>query len=60
LNEGVQVASEHQPDFLWFTDADIEHAPDTLHAWSFARKEIRSISFLDGAASGRDFFRNAC
>jgi len=31
LNEGVQVASEQKPDFLWFTDADIEHAPDTLH-----------------------------
>jgi hopene-associated glycosyltransferase HpnB len=31
LNEGVQVASEDKPDFLWFTDADIEHAPDTLH-----------------------------
>ena len=31
LNEGVQVAAEDKPDFLWFTDADIEHAPDTLH-----------------------------
>jgi hopene-associated glycosyltransferase HpnB len=31
LNEGVQVASGDKPDFLWFTDADIEHAPDTLH-----------------------------
>ena len=31
LNEGVQAASNDKPDFLWFTDADIEHAPDTLH-----------------------------
>ena len=31
LNEGVQVAALDKPDFLWFTDADIEHAPDTLH-----------------------------
>lgn len=35
LNEGVQVASAHKPDFLWFTDADIEHAPDTLHRLVF-------------------------
>ncbi|HEY6268690.1 MAG TPA: glycosyltransferase [Candidatus Acidoferrum sp.] len=35
LNEGVQVASEHKPDFLWFTDADIEHAPDTLRRLVF-------------------------
>lgn len=31
LNEGVQIASQDKPDFLWFTDADIEHAPDALH-----------------------------
>jgi hopene-associated glycosyltransferase HpnB len=31
LNEGVQAASQDKPEFLWFTDADIEHAPDTLH-----------------------------
>jgi hopene-associated glycosyltransferase HpnB len=31
LNEGVQIASQDKPDFLWFTDADIEHAQDTLH-----------------------------
>jgi hopene-associated glycosyltransferase HpnB len=30
LNQGVQVASPRAPDFFWFTDADIEHAPDTL------------------------------
>jgi hopene-associated glycosyltransferase HpnB len=30
LNEGIQLASSQLPEFLWFTDADIEHAPDTL------------------------------
>ena len=28
LSQGIAVAGE--PDFLWLTDADIEHAPDTL------------------------------
>jgi hopene-associated glycosyltransferase HpnB len=35
LSEGVQVASQDKPDFLWFTDADIKHAPDTLHRLVF-------------------------
>jgi len=30
LNEGIQLAANQSPEFLWFTDADIEHAPDTL------------------------------
>ena len=30
LNEGAQAASDGKPDFLWFTDADVVHAPDTL------------------------------
>jgi hopene-associated glycosyltransferase HpnB len=30
LNEGIQLAASQSPEFLWFTDADIEHAPDTL------------------------------
>ena len=30
LNQGVAEAVESSPDYLWFTDADIEHAPDTL------------------------------
>jgi hopene-associated glycosyltransferase HpnB len=30
MNEGVQEAANHSPEFFWFTDADIEHAPDTL------------------------------
>jgi hopene-associated glycosyltransferase HpnB len=30
LNEGVQVAANLLADYFWFTDADVEHAPDTL------------------------------
>ena len=30
MNEGVAAVSEGAPDYLWFTDADVEHAPDTL------------------------------
>lgn len=30
MNEGVPAAAEYRPDFFWFTDADIVHAPDTL------------------------------
>jgi hopene-associated glycosyltransferase HpnB len=42
LNEGVQIASQDKPDFLWFTDADIEHAQDTLHRLVF-RAETDSL-----------------
>jgi hopene-associated glycosyltransferase HpnB len=31
MSQGVtHAAREHAPDYLWFTDADIAHAPDTL------------------------------
>jgi len=47
LNEGVQVASGDKPDFLWFTDADIEHAPDTLHRLVFrAEKDALDLVSL--------------
>jgi hopene-associated glycosyltransferase HpnB len=47
LNEGVQVASQDKPDFLWFTDADIEHAPDTLHRLVFrAEKDALDLASL--------------
>jgi len=35
MNEGVQEAANHSPEFFWFTDADIEHAPDTLRRLVF-------------------------
>jgi hopene-associated glycosyltransferase HpnB len=47
LNEGVQVASGDKPEFLWFTDADIEHAPDTLHRLVFrAEKDALDLVSL--------------
>jgi hopene-associated glycosyltransferase HpnB len=30
LNEGVTRAAKEAPEFYWFTDADVAHAPDTL------------------------------
>src|SRR5689334_1302053 len=30
MSQGVQHAATLQPEFLWFTDADISHAPDNL------------------------------
>ncbi len=30
MNQGVDYAAAFQPDFLWFTDADITHSPDNL------------------------------
>jgi len=30
LQQGVQSAAAFSPDYFWFTDADIVHAPDTL------------------------------
>jgi len=35
LNEGIQVAASQSAEFVWFTDADIEHAPDTLRRLVF-------------------------
>jgi hopene-associated glycosyltransferase HpnB len=32
MNQGAEVASISAPEFLWFTDADIAHAPDTLRS----------------------------
>lgn len=47
LNEGVQVASLDKPEFLWFTDADIEHAPDTLHRLVYrAEKDSLDLASL--------------
>ena len=30
MSEGVRAATKKVPEFFWFIDADIEHAPDTL------------------------------
>ena len=42
LNEGIELAASQLPEFLWFTDADIEHAPDTLRRL-VSRAETESL-----------------
>jgi len=42
LNEGISAASGKAPDFFWFTDADIVHAPDTLRRL-VSRAETESL-----------------
>ena len=42
LNEGISATSEKGVEFIWFTDADIEHAPDTLRRLVF-RAEKNSL-----------------
>ena len=32
MNQGADFAKAGAPEFLWFTDADIAHAPDTLRS----------------------------
>lgn len=47
LNEGVQVATNHSAEFFWFTDGDIEHAPNTLRRLVFrAEKESLDLASL--------------
>ncbi len=45
LNEGFQVAANPSAGFFWFTDADIEHAPDTLRRLVF-RSEKDSLDLV--------------
>jgi hopene-associated glycosyltransferase HpnB len=45
LNDGISAASEKGVEFLWFTDADIEHAPDTLLRLVF-RAEKNSLDLV--------------
>lgn len=42
LNEGISARSGNTPDFFWFTDADIVHAPDALRRLIF-RAETESL-----------------
>jgi glycosyltransferase involved in cell wall biosynthesis len=47
LNEGIHAAPEQAPDFYWFTDADITHAPDTLRRLVFhAEQESLDLTSL--------------
>ena len=42
LNEGLHAVAEQAPEFFWFTDADVKHAPDTLRRLVF-RAEQESL-----------------
>jgi hopene-associated glycosyltransferase HpnB len=47
LNDGISLASEKGVEFFWFTDADIEHAPDTLLRLVFrAEKDALDLASL--------------
>ena len=45
LNEGISATSGKTPDFFWFTDADIVHAPDTLRRL-VSRAETESLNLV--------------
>ena len=45
LNEGIQFATNYSAEFFWFTDADIEHAPDTLQRL-VSRAEKESLDLV--------------
>jgi hopene-associated glycosyltransferase HpnB len=45
LNEGIQFAANYSSEFFWFTDADIEHAPDTLRRL-VSRAEKESLDLV--------------
>ena len=56
LNEGAEAASEGKPDFLWFTDADVVHAPDTLKRLVFrAEKDSLDLASLMVLLQARTF-----
>ncbi|HYL83841.1 MAG TPA: glycosyltransferase [Candidatus Angelobacter sp.] len=47
MNEGVRSSVAQAPDYFWFTDADIEHAPDTLRRLvSRAEKDSLDLASL--------------
>ena len=39
MNDGIAAAAGEMPDYFWFTDADIAHAPDTLSRLVFRAEE---------------------
>jgi len=42
LQQGIASCAQDSPDYFWFTDADIEHAPDTL-LWLVTRAEQQRL-----------------
>jgi hopene-associated glycosyltransferase HpnB len=45
VNEGIQSAANYSAEFFWFTDADVEHAPDTLQRL-VSRAEKESLDLV--------------
>jgi hopene-associated glycosyltransferase HpnB len=45
LQQGVEKANTHKARYFWFTDADIEHAPDTLHGL-VVRAESKNLELV--------------
>jgi hopene-associated glycosyltransferase HpnB len=47
MNEGVRAAADKAPDYLWLTDADIEHSADTLRRLVYrAEKDSLDLASL--------------
>jgi hopene-associated glycosyltransferase HpnB len=47
LQQGVDKAAAFSPEYLWFTDADIVHAPDTLQGLvTWAEDQRRDLTSL--------------
>jgi hopene-associated glycosyltransferase HpnB len=42
LEQGISSGASSEPEYYWFTDADIVHAPDTLR-WLVARAENQRL-----------------
>lgn len=45
MQQGIECAPEPAPDYFWFTDADIVHAPDTLNRL-VCRAEANGLDLL--------------
>ncbi len=47
LNEGIRAAKDQAAEFIWFADADVAHAPDTLRRLVYrAEKESLDLASL--------------
>jgi len=56
LNEGISAVSGNPPDFFWFTDADIVHAPETLRRLvSRAETEFLDLASLMALLQAKTF-----
>jgi len=49
MHQGLEAAQARNPDFIWFTDADIAHAPDNLSRLA-ARAEASGLALTSQMA----------